>query len=237
MSLFDLFKPKKRAATSEQDNAPQDNAFIEPYISAKKAELCDHDKEVLMVRRVSLQDMQQFTSVPFAWNSGIKMIIAPSTKPFAYMDIVGSNVFTACLELDKMNQLLHEAPRLCTFVPLDIKIPIDDIIWDPKDKRGASKIICTPYTFTGRIAKYPVSLSFKTNLAVIDSDSTHGELFFGQSGDVEKARICCWRYLNGHLKGYFFHFRTVNGQLIISKIETSAVTNDRGLPIVVYRAV
>lgn len=225
MGLFDFFK-KKRQHTVPQ-SPPVSLAVYQP---AKKAELTKRSKEEIVVQRISLQDMVQFTSLPFVWNSEIHKVIGPSTQPYAFMDIVGSNVLAAHMVLKEMNSHLLEANRYIYPAYRIIKIPVDEVVFTPNQKTSYSKIICNPHTFTGRISKYPVSLLFMTS-HVVDGDSTHGELFFDQTGKVGKARICFWR----EERGFFFFYKSLNGHLFLDRIETCAPHYENGEHRTIYK--
>lgn len=212
MGLFDFFKKK---------HAPPESvpftATVESYVPAKEAKLTDHSKKEIVVQRVSLQDMEQFSALPFVWNSKIQKVIGPSIQPYAYMDIVGSNVYAACLVLEEMNGHLLEANKYLYPAYRIVKIPVDEVVFTPSKRTNASCIICNPYTFTGRVSKYPASLHFTTP-HVIDGDSTHGELFFDQTGKVGKASIYFWR----QKRGFFFFYKTIDRHLVLDRIETCA---------------
>lgn len=192
--------------------------------------MTQHEKEVATVTRVCIEDMRLFPALPFVWDSPIQKETRPSTKPYAYMDISETNVPTACDTLLQMNALLWNIHALSELLPHELQIPIGETLFTPQAGQAYSKIICTPHTLTGRRSKYPASLLFMTPLQ-LDTDATHGELFYGQTGNVEKGRICFWRSRTG----YFIHLQTISSTLTISKIETTAVLDDRRLPATIYR--
>lgn len=225
MGLFTFLKKKHMAPN------PQSPASIELYQPAIKAELIDHDKQDVTVKLVTLEDMKQFKSLPFEWNSGIKKVTGPSTKPYAYMDIVGENVDIVVDELEDMNVELLCVHHLSPLIPVALQIPTWDVLIEPRKQGSYSKIMCTPYTFTGKVSKYPASLYFTTDLHVADADTTHGELFYDRSGRIAKAKICFWR----DREGYFVHLRTINGELTVSRIESTVIADNRGLPSVIYQ--
>ena len=215
MGLFDFLKKKQPSSKPLSPETPAAN--IEEAIPAKNAELTDHSKKEITVQRVCIEDMQQFTCMPFAWNAEIQKVIGPSTQPYAFMDIVGSNLFAAQLALEQMNAYLLEANRHIYPAYRIIKIPVDKIVFTPSQNTSYSKIICTPYTYTKRISKFPASLFFNTAHGV-DIDSTHGELFYDRNGNIGKAEIICWR----KQRGFFFFYNTVNSELVLDRIETVA---------------
>lgn len=225
MGLFVFFKKIRK--TPNPEPYPMD---IELYVPAKEAKLTDHSKKEITVQRISLQDMEQFSALPFVWNSEIKKIIGPSTQPYAFMDIIGSNVYAACLVLEEMNERLLEANRHLYPAYRIIKIPVDEVVFTPQKKANTSCIICNPYTFTGRVSKYPASLHFTTP-RVIDGDSTHGELFFDRNGTIGKAEIFCWR----KRRGFFFFYKTIDRHLVLDRIETCAPHYENGEHKTIYK--
>ncbi len=227
MGIFDFLKRKKKC--NERNPIGTE---MEVYVPAIKGELIDHDKEEFTVKLITLKDMEQFTSLPFEWNCNIKKVTGPSTKPYAYMDIVEKNVDIVVDELEYMNTELLCTHHLSPLIPVTLQIPIEDVLLKPRKQGSYSKIVCTPHTFTGRVSKYPASIYFTTDLHVTDADTTHGELFYNRNGKIAKAKICFWRQHTG----YFVYFRTTNGELTVAKIESTIVTNDRGLPGIIYKA-
>lgn len=226
MGIFDFLKRKKL-----DKQAPVGTA-MEVYIPAIKGELIDSDKKEVVVNAVTLDDMKQFSSLPFVWNSSIKKVTGPSTKPYAYMDIIDENVDIVVDQLEDMNVDLLCVHHLSPLIPMTLQIPTWDVLIEPRIQGSYSKIMCTPHTFTGRISKYPVSLSFMTELHVPGIDTTHGEMFYDRNGRVAKAKICFWR--SG--VGYFVHLQMINEEITVSKIVSTVIMDDRGLPSVIYKA-
>lgn len=203
MGLFDFLS--KIAASS---NSPS---------TAKTApdKLTTVEKELIMVHRVSSNDMLQFTNMPYHLDCTVKKSIAPHSHPFAYIDLDSANIAVAKRELAAINVCLETVHTICSKVPANLTIPIPDIVFRSVKESGYTRLMCTPYTFTEKIAKYPLSLSFTTNLCS-GNDSTHGELFYGVDGRVQKADIYFWR--NG--KGRFLHFKDCADELVLFKVET-----------------
>ena len=182
MGLYDFLKRKNAASQSlHQDRQV---AYSPPPDSAV---LTKHQIEEVVVWRTSLQDMMPYTSLPYVWDNDIQKVIGPSIQPYAYMDITGANVRTAKDALGEINNLLAEALFLPDLIPCRLQIPISDIVFAPRMAKSYSKIVCTPHTYTGKRSKYPFHLLFMTDL-LLDEDSTHGKLYYGQSGKIEKGR-------------------------------------------------
>lgn len=177
-------------------------------------ELTYHDKERITVNRVTIDNMREITALPYIWNTCIKKSIVPNGHPFAYIDLIGPNIDIAKQELEKINGLLVSSEKLSPSMPKSITIPINKIVFTPQKYHGHTRLMCTPHTFTGEPAKYPASLSFMTDLSN-DTVSTHGELFYGQDGNIQKADIFCWRTNGSH----FYYFDTFEGTLVLIKLE------------------
>lgn len=189
--------------------------------------LSDIEKEFIMVNRITTLDMMQFTMMPYHLDCTIKKYTPLQSHPFAFIDLDCQNIAVAKADMEKINAHLRTAHSLCRKIPKCIEIPIKDIVYTPNENLEYTRLMCTPYTFTGKIAKYPLSLAFTTKLEY-DADTTHGELFYGQNGIVQKANICCWIAR----KGYFFSFKTEKNNLVISKIE---LTDAHGLSSIAYK--
>lgn len=72
-----------------------------------------------------------------------------------------------------------------------------------------------PLTKTGKQAKYPAILHFNI------SDRLHGELFYGQTGEIDKADIVAW----DNQTCCELNLALINGQLDINAIyKTNPVT-------------
>ena len=204
MGLFDFLKKKIPVGTTTLSRAQ----------NPQTQELSFADKERITVERVVIEDMQKLTSLPYVWNSNIKKFIVPNGHPFAYMDLFGPNIDIAKQALEQINALISATAKVSSGVPNRITIPIEKIVFSPQKYHGYTRLICTPYTFTGESSKYPASLSFMTDLSN-NSVSTHGDIFYGHDGEIKKASIFCWRK-NG---GFAFYCTTVDGVLVLEKVE------------------
>lgn len=211
MALFDFIKGLF-SSSSAWPNEPVSQESLTP--SSQGEELSKSDKELIMVKRVTTADMKALTLLPYEWNCEVRKFITPHGHPFAYIDIIGPNVDIAKSELSKINILISEAQKSNRSIPKNALIPLDKIVFAPHKDRGYTRIMCTPHTFTGKPSKYPASLSFMTDLSS-DTNTTHGDLFYGQDGKIKKAVVYCWR----RHKSCFMHFTTVNGILALTKVE------------------
>lgn len=224
MGLFDFLKRKPRApekqtsATSvwSRNNAGSSISYV--------------DKERIMVERVTIEDMKKFATLPYMWNNKIQKFNIPGAHPFAYMELVGDNINVAKSELEKINILLADACQLSKLIPKQLSIPVNQIIFTRQENQGHTRLMCTPHTFTGKISKYPASLSFMTDISS-NSNSSHGELLYLQNGSVGKANIYLWR----RGCGYFLYYKTDNNALTLSKIDYFGKSNNTGKPTTIYK--
>ena len=224
MGLFDFLKQLV-------SKKPTDAAQPQHSTSALAKDDCltSADKERIVVQRVKIDDMRQFSNIPYLWNGRIEKQLAPQSRPFAYMNLAGANVDTAKAELSKMNALLKQFHREHSSIPL-LTISIADVLFEPSTTHGYTRLMCTPATYSGKSTKHPVSLHFMTDITS-EVASTHGELFYSQTGTVDKANIYFWRKRHG----YFFYFETVEQELVLSKIESSKPSAEYSPPVVIYK--
>lgn len=155
-------------------------------------ELSKVQKEIIIVKNISIEDMIEYDGMPFFFDSDIKKFICEDSHPFAYMDLSPQNQSIAKEELEKVNQLL-KTDNTFSRRKRKPQIPISEIQFSEyNDGYGYTKIMCTPKTITGRAAKYPFSLFFCTRLDQGDIKA-HGELVYGKDGMIQKAGINIWR--------------------------------------------
>lgn len=154
-------------------------------------ELSNVQKEIIMVKKVQTSDMLQFINMPYDLNCTVRKFIREGGHPFAYMDLSNLNQAIAKSELEKINYLL-QTDKAFSRRKRKPQIPISEIQFHEYSKfYGYTRIMCKPYTKTGKIAKYPLSLFFCTRLDNEKSE-THGELFYGKDGTIQKADIYIW---------------------------------------------
>lgn len=225
MGLFDFLKrkppaPEKQTSVTSARSSSNNSDSSISYV----------DKERIMVERVTIEDMKQFAALPYMWNSKIQKFNRPGAHPFAYMELAGENINVAKSELEKINILLADACQLSKLIPKQLSIPVNQIIFTRQENQGHTRLMCTPHTFTGKISKYPASLSFMTDISS-NSNSSHGELFYSQNGSVGKANIYLWR----RGCGYFFYYKTDNNALTLSKIDYFGKSNNTGKPTTIYK--
>ena len=228
MGVLDLFK-----RPVVQTTAPME----------QRKKMSQDEKERLIVDQATIEAMDQFSFLPFAF-SGRKMEKNYSGHPTAFINFDHQNIAAAKIELDNINEYIKKSSELSDLVPSDICIPVDEIEYKRYNKaHGYSKLICTPYTATGKQAKYPLKFLFSTRLdntlyveevpGIIRSrpTSTHGEIIYGVDGRPATAKINFWR--DG--MGYFYEFKTIGRTFFINKIKSTAKTDEKGQTVEIYQ--
>ena len=187
-------------------------------ISKQNSCLSPIEKERITTLRVRTEDMAQFVEMPYSLNHQVKYFDEVNGHPFAYMDLDDHNKSVAKKELAMVADLVASAHSISKHIPRGFEVPVNDVVYTPSKLYGYTRLLCTPHTFTGRVSKYPLSLLFTTDPSK-KARQTHGQLFYGKGGKIEKAEIFCWR---GKI-GCFFYLASTSGILAITKVET----NDR----------
>ena len=211
MGIFHFFKKIQHTVSVSPSQASPTPTSTAQSAPAKK--LTYSEKERLAVQRTTQADVIRLTGFPYAWNRNIEKFITPHGHPFVYMDIVGTNIVAAKSELKKMNEYINRDKTLCKKLPQSLRIPVDDIIFTRSSMQGYTRLICSPVTHDGKPTSSPISLSFTTNLE--RSDTTTGDIHYDSAGSIYKAEIFFWRRGNG----YFLHYDTVDGDLVLSRVE------------------
>ena len=202
---FDVIeKPNTIKISKQKVSAPKAN-------SAPK--MTTSEKERAIVEMTKDSHMQMLTDFPFTWNQKIKKNLEPRTHAYCYMNISGDNINSVKKEIDFINKIIKNDSRTHTKLR-KLQIPFESLVFKESNEQGHTKFICWPITITGKISKYPLTLFFTTKLHA-ESNTTHGELIYGQNGKIEKANIYFWR--NG--KNCFVYYKVDNDVLTLSRIE------------------
>ena len=183
---------------------------------SKKDTISYKDKELAIVKRVTTEDMKSLKNMPFVCNTEVKKFIQQGGHSFAYMDIVGENIKIVKSEIEKMNVVIKQDLKKYKTLPRNLEIPVNQLVFSSKDY-GYTRIMCNPKTYSGKPSKYPYSLFFATDFSKMATggDTTHGELFYGQNGEILKGNIYFWR--KG--KPTFLTYKTIDENLTLSDIE------------------
>lgn len=216
MGIFDIFK-QKLDTNSRNNPAPQKLSFVE--------------KERILVERVTTADMMQFPMIPYQLNGPVHKFIKEGGHPFAYINLNDANQAVAKTSLAQINDYIVQAREYIPLLTNNIFIQINKIVFNEYSPySGYTRLLCTPYTFTGKLSKFPLCLSFMTRL---DSESytAHGELYYGKDGNVLKADVNIW--INPGRRnavGWFFTFKTIGRTFVLHKVRSTLRPDKNGLP-------
>lgn len=195
-------------------------------------ELSKVEKETIMVQKVTSKDMEQFTMIPYQLNCPVKKFIRPGGHPFAYMDLNQANQIIAKDEIRRINEYINQAKDYVPRLPKRIDVCIEKIMFNPYSKDyGYTRLICTPYTFSGKKSKYPLHLHFMTRIDIEDCDI--GKIYYGQDGKILKANISIWR----NHTGWLFTFKTIGRTLVLYEIKSNICPDESGQPTTIYKFV
>lgn len=195
------------------------------------------EKERIMVQRIIEEDMLQFPDIPYQLNSPIHKQMAENGNPFAYIDLNEYNQSVAKRDLKMVNRLIVDAQKYIKLLSGDFSIRIERIAFKQySPDYGYTKIICTPYTFTGKVSKYPIYLSFMSKMNT-RTYSVSGELYYEKDGHISKGTVNIWReqvaYSGG--TGWLFKLKEVDKKLTIIEAKTNLRPDKYGQPAVVYK--
>lgn len=195
------------------------------------------EKERIMVQRITAKDMMQFSDIPYQLNCQIHKHMEKNGHPFAYMNLNEYNQAIAKRDLKMVNSLIVEAQRYIPILSNEFQILTEKVAFEKYDPGyGYTRIMCTPYTFTGKISKYPIYLFFMTRGGV-RTYSASGELYYTQDGHISKCNVNIWRekiaYTGG--TGWLFKFKEIGKKLTLIEAKTNLRPDKYGQPTVVYK--
>ena len=180
--------------------------------------LSKNEWEEYQVRNIQTSDMMLFNGMPYDLSFPIRKSIQKGGHPFAYIDLSFRNQEIARSELQNINQTLRNDKKFSRKL-VNPQIQVDKIHFVEYNKDyGYTRIFCNPYTKTGKTSKFPFSLFFSTRLDDL-KEETHGELFYGKSGHVEKALVCIW---NGKV-GEIMSLKIIDGILAVGDYKKEKV--------------
>ena len=195
------------------------------------SKLSKADEQKCMVRRMVIDDMSLFPSLPYNFNCVLNKELRPLSQPYAYINLNSYNRSVAKADLIKVNAVIAESKRLSNLIPQNIRISVDEIVYDQQDsKYGYTKLICSPHTYSGKLSKYPARLLFMTDLSKTNNNS-HGDLYYDAEGKISKAEVNIWRNKNG----FFYKLKNIDGELVVVQISSTIKTKSGGLPEIIYK--
>lgn len=217
MGFFDFFKKKNNYVPVKYEYTPQKLSLVE--------------KELILVGRVTTEDMIQFPMIPYQLNCPIHKFIQKGSHPFAYIVLNDFNQVIAKKDLERINKYLIQACDYIKELTKDIFIEVDKVAFEEYNPNyGYTRLMCNPHTLTGRVSKYPVNLLFMTRLDV-KSYTALGTLYYGKSGNVLKANITIW----SRAIGWFFNFKTIGDTFTLYQAKSTIKTDKNGMAGLIYQ--
>lgn len=186
----------------------------------------NENTEQMMVKRITTRDMLQFTMIPYDFNCPVKHFIRPGGHPFAYIDLNHANQLMAKEELLKINEQILYAYEYIPEIVYKVCLHVGRVAFNEYSPNyGYTRLICTPYTPSGKVSKSPVCLDFVTRLDKKDYQA-NGSLHYGLDGQVLKADVHIRK--NMHQKdyeGWSFYFKTFGRTFILHEVKHTSAKN------------
>ena len=188
------------------------------------------DPQVQEVNRMVANNA--LTGMPFFFDSPIKKEIPKEVFGHVYFDLSPRNIPVAIEELSKLDDLIAQMRRTLPLIPSWAKTRIEEI-----DFSYSKVFVCTPEL--AKVLKTSVlRLSFLTHSVHTHPDNGYeasGTIKYKNGGEVSSAQLSVTKSktVRDHFtyEMWLFNFRTIQHNLIISKIEK--ISN--GEKVVVYK--
>lgn len=216
--LLDAFKLESTREMENEELQKYENSHEESQIARTNDPIEIRNLHNLF----TIEDMYQFTDIPFEWQWVTKLM---HTNGIAWFMLNMNNQFIALQYIDEINKLIIDAHsyingiedfEICT-EEIDFMYPIPMY----RDSIANSYVECVPYTKTGKISKYPVILHFASSELVTLSNGykyqNHpciGEIKILQDGNIGMANV-----FFGHTK---FSIRLFGLNLVIQRIDSDS---------------
>lgn len=127
-----------------------------------------HEKEELRRKQCdsfTIDDMQQFPDIPFGWSWVPDLFHTDGEAWFMlnmnnqqvaqdYISVLNDHIIDAHDYIDGIDNLYIDLTQIDYSYPFPMR-------WNSK---ANTRVVCTPYTPTGKISKYPASLHFATSV-------------------------------------------------------------------------
>ena len=183
------------------------------------------EKERFMAEHITTEDMLRFSSMPYNLNAPLTKIMHDEEQSAVYINMDRSNQLIAKAELESLNRLILETPGFS--VPQEFLIRVDTIAFSQENANpNYTRLICNPYTFAGKIERFPLSLLFMSDLDISDYQ-TSGRAYYAANGKMEKADAhVTITGPNDQSQGRSFYFETVDKKLVLYKVEIPGQSED-----------
>ena len=238
--VVDALQKAGKTSKAERWKLWLDKNILPKKLEEKKTQpLSFADKERILVQRMRAEDMLQFTQMPYDLNCPLHKFDKPKAHAYAYMELTPENIIVAKRELQRVNVLITNAKRLVPSISKWAHIDIDRIAFSQFSQNyGYTILVCTPYTYTGKIEKYPLQLLF---MSFQPADSlgytVNGEIKYTANGQIALVTVNCWyrRSWEKASDGWQYVFSNNNGNLEAYEILSTIRPDEYGRPTAVYK--
>ena len=228
MGLFDFLKKKITSVNPPPTTQKE-----------MKSELTYADKERILVERMTEADVRQFTTMPYDLNCPLHKYNEPGTHAFAYMDLTPKNIRIAKVELEKLNVIIDYAREKIPLIPKWARINVDRIAFhNYSEDYGYTRLMCLPYTYSGKIERFPLKLFF---VSFLSADSigiqVNGDIKYSVDGRIAHATVNCWNRSSWEspANGWQYIFYDNDGDLTMREILSTIRPDEYGRPTSIYK--
>lgn len=188
-----------------------------PEKSVRIAQQEKWNSEQLKLESITNADMQQFVNIPYRLTGKITV-----HSRNAYMDFDELDYDILNKTIESINSIIEQGSNFHSNLPKELVL---------RNLKNPT-IKCTPYTNTGKLSKYPLSIC--TSSSSYDEENEYYksyhyfpdtcgcELFYMQSGVIGKADI----FFKRNTKRYYYYLVYKNHELTINKIIFSDIATN-----------
>ena len=172
--------------------------------------------------RFTIEDMHQFPDIPFGWHWVMELnhtegeawfMLNMNNQQIAedYISVLNNHIIDAHDYIKGINHLSIDLTQIDYLYPIPMQM----------NSKANTRVVCTPYTPTGKISKYPASLHFATSVnqkgwngTVTQFHPVMGRINLLKDGNIGSADVC---FTEG-AKQTLFIFRLFGLSLVIRKV-------------------
>lgn len=236
---IELNKEYYKNLEKENESAPMQVETEQPKLEARKQAIeannntfshllenpikvlrkCDPvDKKTRLILDITEKDMKHLTGFSYDFDCPIEKLVKDGAHPYAYIRLNSFNQSIAKKDLELLSTMIKAYPGYSSRFSFDIS-KIEYSEYSPS--YGYTKLICTPKTPTGKIAKYPLSLSFMSRMDIHNYQCL-GTIKYLNDGTIATAEVHIWRRTSWEKPGTgrSYYFKSIDKMLKIQKMDS-----------------
>ena len=195
----------------EQDKAWQAKHEQQKVDEGKRKVQCDN---------FTIDDMYQFTGIPFGWHWVTEL---SHTDGVAWFMLNMNNQQIAIHYISQLNEIIidsHEYVDQVQGIAIDL-YNIDFGLPTPMYRNSVTntRVECYPYTKTGKVSKYPVKLVFRNKPG--SNEAVYGEVKILKDGNIGSAKVQ-FSYRTGDVIAFTFGLYGLS--LVLKKVDMNYET-------------